>query len=190
MVALDKVRLILTVITIAINVLPIAGVLLMYRDNLLGLVVPPEINTVINDVVTPGKPVEESLVNFTFEGSQYDAESRRVTAEFAITNPLNVDLAVNSMSADVLCTEHGFSIGHGGISNPVDIGAGETATIGIEGTWTEEAINHFKTFHSGAENIDIGLTGLSIDVNGIVVETDELVEFPNFPIGYISEYLK
>ena len=39
---LDKVRLILTVITIAINVVPIAGILLVYQNNLLGLVVPPE----------------------------------------------------------------------------------------------------------------------------------------------------
>jgi hypothetical protein len=179
---LDKVRLLLTVITIAINVLPIAGVLLIYRDNLLGLVVPPEINNVINDVVTPGGSLEESVGNFTFVGSQYDEASRTVTLTFEVTNPLNVDLSVNSMSADVRCAEHDFPIGHALISDPVDIGAGETASIAIEGSWTQEAIDHFLTAHEGAQTIDIELSGLSVNVNGVSIQTDEVVTIPDFPV--------
>jgi hypothetical protein len=175
---LDKVRLILTVITIAINVIPIAGILIIYHNNLLGLVVPPEINNLINDGVIPKDPLE----NFTFVDSQYDAASRTVTLTFEVTNPLKFDLTVNSMSADAQCDAHHYPMGHVAISNPVDIHAGETATINVAGTWTQDAINHFQTAHAGAQNIDIELTGLSIDVNGVSVQTDEVVKIPNFPI--------
>ena len=41
---MDKVRLILTVISIVIVVVPIVGVVLMYQNNLLGLFIPPQLN--------------------------------------------------------------------------------------------------------------------------------------------------
>lgn len=179
---LDKVRLILTVITIAINVLPIAGVLIMYRDNLLGLVIPPEINTVINEGVISEGSLEDAVGNFTFVDSHYDAASRTVTLTFEVTNPLKFDLAVNLMSVDVRCAEHDFPIGHALISDPVDIGAGETASIAIEGSWTQEAIDHFLTAHAGAQTIDIELSGLSVNVNGVSIQTDEVVTIPDFPV--------
>jgi hypothetical protein len=175
---LDKVRLILTVITIAINVLPIAGILLIYQNNLLGLVIPPEINKIMND-----NPItEESLGNLTLVDSQYDATSRTVALTFKFTNPFKFDLSVNSMFADVQCDAHDFPLGHATISNPVDVRAGETATIDVVGTWTQDAISHFQTAHAGAQNIDIELVGLAINVNGISVQTDERVKIPNFPI--------
>jgi hypothetical protein len=183
---LDKVRLILTVITIAINVVPITGVLLIYRNNLLGLVVPPEISTLVNDpstILNDPSIAEESLGNLTFVDSQYDATSRTVTATFQFTNPFKFDLTVDSMTADIQCDAHDFPMGHAIISNPVDVLAGETATIDVVGTWTQDAINHFQTAHVGARSIDIELVGLVITVNGISVQTDERVKIPNFPIA-------
>jgi len=186
-VALDKVRLILTVITIAINVLPIAGILLIYQNNLLGLIIPPEISTMINDpstiMVNDTSITEESLGNLTLVDSQYDATSRTVTATFQFTNPFKFDLTVDSMTADIQCDAHDFPMGHAIISNPVDVLAGETATIDVVGTWTQDAINHFLTAHAGAQSIDIELVGLVITVNGISVQTDERVKIPNFPIA-------
>jgi len=46
---MDKIRLLLTVITIAIVVIPIVGMLLAYQNNLLGLFVPPEITELADD---------------------------------------------------------------------------------------------------------------------------------------------
>jgi hypothetical protein len=176
---LDKVRLILTVITIAINVIPIAGILIVYQNNLLGLIVPPEINNIINDGIIP----EDPLGNLTFVDSQYDAASRTVTLTFEVTNPLEFDLTVNSMSADVQCDAHDFPMGHVTINNPVYIGAGETAAINVIGTWTEEAENHIQTAHAGAQSIDVELVGFTINVDGLIIQTDEHVKIPNFPVA-------
>jgi hypothetical protein len=174
--------LVLTVITIAINVLPIAAVLLMYQNNLLGLIVPPEVNTIVDKVLTPEDSLGEALENFTLVDSHYDAASRTVTLTFEIANPLQFDMTIDSMSADVRCAEHGFPLGHATITNPVAIRAGETAEISVEGTWTQDALQHFMTAHAGAKTIDIELTGISVTVNGVSIQTDEVMKIPNFPV--------
>jgi hypothetical protein len=74
-------------------------------------------------------------------------------------------------------------MGHATISNPVSIRAGETARIDVVGTWTQEAVNHVQTAHAGAQSIDIELVGVTINVNGVIVQTDEFVKIPNFPVA-------
>jgi hypothetical protein len=126
---------------------------------------------------------EGSLGNFTFVDSQYDATSRTVTATFQFTNPFKFDLTVDSMTADIQCDAHDFPMGHAIISNPVDVLAGETAAIDVVGTWTQDAINHFQTAHAGAQSIDVELVGLTINVNGINVQTNEHIKIANVPIA-------
>lgn len=179
---LTKVRLILTAITIIINVVPVVGVLLMNQNNLVGLIIPPEINTIVNDVVVPEEQLQEALGNITFVGSQYDAASRTTTITFEVTNPLQFDMIVDAMSADVRCDEHDFPLGHATINNPVAISAGETVEIDVAGTWTQEALHHFLTAHAGAKNVDVELTEISVTVNGISIQTDEVMKIPDFPV--------
>ncbi|MCW4044219.1 MAG: LEA type 2 family protein [Candidatus Bathyarchaeota archaeon] len=176
---MDKVRLILTAFTIAINVLPITGVLIIYHDNLLGLVFPAEVSDIIDDGVIPENP----LGNFTLVDSQYDAAARTVTLTFEVTNPLDFDLSISSFSADVQCAAHGFPMGHVTLANPVDIGAGATTRVVIVAAWTEAAVNHFDTAHAGSESIDVELAGFSANVNGVTIDSAEHVRIPSFPVG-------
>jgi len=179
---LNRVRLILTVITIVINAVPVAGVLLMYQNNLLGLIVPPEINTIVNDVVVPEEQLGGFLGNVTFVGSHYDTASRKATLTFEVTNPLQFDMTFDSMSADVRCDEHDFPLGHAIINNPVAVSAGETAEIDVAGTWTQDALHHFLTAHAGAKNVDVELTGIAVTVNGVSIQTGEVMKIPDFPV--------
>jgi len=175
---LNKVKLILTAITIAINVIPIVGILVMYQDNLPGLVVPPEIVDMLTDVANSEDPVGD----ITFVGSQYDAATRTVTLTFDVTNPLAYDLTVDSLSADVRCEAHGFPMGQLAIAAPVSLRAGESSRVEVVGTWTEEAVEHIQTEHAGAHSIGIELVNASITVNGATVQTDELLKIPDFPV--------
>ena len=45
---MDKVKIALTVLSILIVIGPLVGVAYVYRDNLLGLVVPPQIKNMVN----------------------------------------------------------------------------------------------------------------------------------------------
>ncbi len=179
---LNKVKLVLTLVTIAINVIPIAAILLMYQGNWAALVVPPEVTDMINDVIIDGVISENPLESITFIDSRYDAETRTLTLTFEVTNPVNYDLTVNSLSAEVRCDEHDFPMGNLTIADPVTMRAGETARIDITGTWTEEAENHLQTAHGGAHTIGIEVVGITIDINGVTIQTDEIVKIPNFPV--------
>jgi hypothetical protein len=176
---MDKIRLLLTLITLATIVGPIAGILLVYQNNLLELVIPPEVNKIMNGIFVTGNPLEPPV----FVDSQYNVTSQTVALTFRFTNPFNFDLTINSMSADIQCDAHNFPLGHATLNNPVNIHASETTIITVVGTWTQDAINHFQTAHAGAQSIDVELVGLTINVNGINVQTNEHIKISNVPIA-------
>ena len=171
---MDKVRIALTVLSIAIIVGPIAGVVFIYRDNLLGLVVPPEVNGLVNGNFTesqfqPPMPVGEP---------QYNPETRTFTFSFKFTNPLQNEISINELSAEVKCKTHNVFLGNVSLDGPLKIGPGESAVINASGSWTQEALNHFKAQHSGPEDNDINVAfeNLNIDLAGIKVQMDEVAD--------------
>lgn len=174
---LDKIRLILTVITIAISVVPVAAILLVYQNNLLGLIIPPELNEIADNLMSSGGA--NGLELEPVGPPQYDEASRTVTLTFQFKNTFPVDLSINSMSGNVECAAHSFPLGTVTLDKPVSIGVGETKTITVLGTWTEEAIGHLQTAHTGEETIDANLVGLTVDVKGIQFQMNQSIEIPN-----------
>jgi hypothetical protein len=176
---MQKIRLLLTLITLATIVGPIAGILLVYQNNLLGLVIPPEVNKIMNGTFVTGNPLEPPV----FVDSHYNVTSQTVALTFRFTNPFNFDLTINAMSADIECDVHNFPLGHATLNNPVSIRASETATITILGTWTQEAISHFQTAHAGAKSIDAKLVGLTFGLQGISIQSNEHIKILNVTIS-------
>jgi hypothetical protein len=179
---MDKVRLLLTLITIAIVVVPIVGMLLAYQNNLLGLFIPPEINE-IADNLSGGGTNGAGLEPPTMVGEpEYDEASQTFSVTFQFKNTFPVDLTIKSLSGNIECYEHGFTLGNASLSKPVSIDAGETKTMTVRGTWTEQAINHFHTAHAGEETVDVVLVDFAVDVSGITVQTNERISIPDVPI--------
>jgi hypothetical protein len=175
---MDKVRLILTVISIVIVVVPIVGVVLMYQSNLLGLFIPPEANEIIDTLSNSGGGSEGPMLEPVGE-PQYDPANRTFAQTLQFTNTFPFDITLNSMSGDAQCAAHGFHLGTITLDKPVSIDKGETKTITILGTWTEDAITHFQTAHAGEEMVDANLVGFTVDVKGIQVQMDQRMEIPN-----------
>lgn len=157
---------------------PIAGMAIVYQNNLAELVFPPEVENIVSNITNTGRPIELPQ----FVNSTYNESSRTVSALFRFTNPFDLDLTINSMSVDVECTAHNFTLGHAALSNPVQLSAGETAIIIIVFTWTQVAENHFQTEHPGATSISVDLVNIVIDVSGISVEIPQRVSIPNIQI--------
>ncbi len=195
---MDKVRLLLVLVTIGTAVGPLAGAMIIYRNNLAGLVVPPEIqNGPFSNLVTgnapngsPGEGLngangslgEGSLGPPQYVSMQSDNVSRSYTMTFNFTNPLNFDLTLNSMSANVEDAQDGFPLGPVSLSSPVHLPAGETSLITVNGTWTEEAANHLATVHAGAKTFDVDLVGLHVDMGGVNLQLSDRMTIPNVPI--------
>ena len=169
---MDKMRLLLTLISIAIVVVPIVGILLTYQNNLLGLVIPPQVSDLTNSRLEPP----------TFVDSQYDAASRTVALTFSFKNPFKTDLTINSMSANLVCDEHNFPLGNAVLDKPVSMKAGETAMVTVFGTWTEEALAHFHSAHGGEKSVDVELVNLTVNINGMTVHTDQPIPVKDVPL--------
>lgn len=175
---MDKIRLLLILITLATIAGPVMGIMVLYRNNLMGLVVPPELTEIAGGTFLNNGSLEPPK----FMNSQYDLTSRTVTLTFNFTNPLNFDLTIKTMSANIECTLHKLPLGHATIKDPVVILPNETAIITVLGNWTEDAISHFQSAHADAKSIDVDLVGLKIDVSGINIQMKERINVPNVPI--------
>jgi hypothetical protein len=151
---------------------------IIHRNNLLELVVPPNLSEILSGTFF----TDGSLEPPKFVGSEYDVASRTVTLTFNFTNPFKFDMTINSMTANVECAADNFLLGNAALKQPVKLPAGETALITIAGTWTEAAIDHFQTAHPGAENIDVNLVRLIVDLDGVTVQMNEPVRVPNVQI--------
>ena len=171
---MDKIKLILTLVTIAITVVPIVGVLLTYQDNLVGLFVPPEINEIADKFsgggggggsdgpqVEPVGPPEIDPVSGTI----------RQSIEFKNTFPL--DITLKSMSGDVQCVEHGFDLGVASLEESVFIPGGETRTVMLLINWTDDAEGHLKSLHATEANVEVTLVNVGVDISGIQIGLDQ-----------------
>jgi hypothetical protein len=132
------------------------------------MVIPPQVENMMSGGSFVGKIGLPQFVSAT-----PDLAGRTVILVFKFTNPFNYDLMVKSISADIVCSLHDFTLGHASLVEPTNIPAGATVELTIRADWTEEAETHFLTEHSGATNIDAKVVGLRINVNDITVESNE-----------------
>ena len=195
---MEKVRLALVIITIAIAVGPILGVVLVYRDNLSGLFIPPEINQITNilggNPENPGQPGQNGqsgngtnpygIIPPTPEDIQYDPVTRVFTASFQMKNPVPFlpEVTLNSINGTAECDEHNFPLGTIALKNPVKMKLGETVTVTITGKWTEEAIDHFNAAHPNEQNIKANLVGATTDAGGMIVQIPGPISLGEIPI--------
>jgi hypothetical protein len=171
---MGKIRLLLTVITIVIVVIPLLGIFLAYQDNLLGLFIPPELTEMADDLLGGYGDNESGFEPPAIVGEpHYDEASRTFAVTFEYKNSFPMDITVRSFTGNIECEEHRFPLGNASFSEPVSIDAGETGLITVFGTWTEEAINHFGTAHGNEQNVDVVLSDFAVDFSGIKLKLDQ-----------------
>lgn len=179
---MEKVRILLTLITIATIAGPLVGELVIYRDNLSGLIIPPEINNLMNTTGGNGSLLGTPIEVPQIVSSEYDPISRTVIFSFNFTNPFNFDLTLRTLTANVVCTQHDFPLGHVALANPIPLRGGETVLIPVTGTWTEDAVNHFSIAHAGAQKISVDLTGMNVNISGITLDFTQRIHVGEVPL--------
>jgi hypothetical protein len=190
---------ILVLISVGTIVGPIGAVAFTYRDNLVQLVVPPQINDLMNgnssifyaNTTNPdgeGEGIGTGDSDFggilapVIVDTQIDNVSRTFSLTVNFTNTFNIDLTLNQFSADAISSQDNYPLGSVQLSQPVQINAGQTAQLFITGLWTQNAENYFTTQHAGSTSIDVSLVNVLIDVNGITIQQTEPVSIGSVPI--------
>lgn len=162
---------VLRVFLILLNVImlvgPVLGVILVYQNDLKGMVVTPQVENIMSGGSFMGEMKLPQFVSAT-----PDLDGRTVTLAFKFTNPFDYDLMVKSISADIECSTHGFVLGSASLVEATYIPAGATVELHILASWTEAAEAHFNSEHLGATSIDAKVVNLKINVNDITVESD------------------
>jgi hypothetical protein len=170
---MDKIRLVLTLITIAIVVIPLVGTLLAYQGNLLGLIVPPELNQIADNLMGGNGDGGSGLEPPAMVGEpKYDPVSGTFSVSFQYKNSFPLDITVNSLSGNIECVEHHFLLGNASLSEAVSINAGETGMLTIMGKWTDAGKSHVQNEHTG-DFVDVILVDSAVDISGIQIQMDE-----------------
>ena len=180
----------LVILNVATILGPIGGVALVYQNNLQEMVIPPQIQQIMNggggtsaDLNGAGLFTGEAFQLPQFVRASADAGARSVTIVLSFSNPLNYDLNMNSISAEIDCSDHGFTLGHASLAQPTVLARKETSEITVICQWTLEAENHFLVSHSGSSGVDVDVKGLTINVNSITIQSNEPYHIPNLPIN-------
>jgi hypothetical protein len=180
---MKKLKIFLALLTIAITVTPIAIEVLIYHDNLLGLIIPSEITNLLNDHNNSGNSIGNnndvnSLLNSQFElpqpvgGPQYNPETQTVTYTFNFTNPLQTPIEVDNLQAGIVSHNDGFFIGNITIDKPLKLNPGQTVDITALGILSDEAINYLKIKSETQNSINLDFTNLNVDLAGLQIQLD------------------
>jgi hypothetical protein len=179
---MNKVKVCLTILTIAIMVTPLVVELVLYKDNLMGLIIPPELINMMNGGGGNnggGVTDNNSFINSDFQmpqqvgEPQYDPSTKTVSFTFNFTDPLDTPVTVDTFQAGIVSHDDGVFLGNITIGEPISLVPGQTVDITALGILSDDAINYFKTHAQSQEPINIDLTNLNIDVGGITVQLDK-----------------
>lgn len=175
---MEKVQIALAVLTIAIMVGPLAYMAFTYRDNLIGLVLPPQLGGIVNNN-------EElfDLENITSIASDFQPpkltnepiffpENDSYALAFNFTNPIAEEISVDSFTAAVY-SKDGVLLGNVSLGSPINIGPNESGIIDIAGGWTQSAMDYLNS-HSDADTLDVTFKDIDIGIAGLEFQLDEL----------------
>lgn len=176
---MNKVKFALTLLTVALIAGPILGVVLIYRDNLVGLVLPPD------NQATPGL-TDSNLSNLNLTALESlqpiqplsDPTYNQTTGTFSyplnFTNPLSQTISIDHLSVDVMDVDNNATIGTISIPDPIQVNPGDSAVLNITGNINQQVLNQFETQYGSGNNVNIALENLNVTVGGISLHLDQI----------------
>ncbi len=175
--SVKKTQLILALISIFIVVGPLGATLLIYRNNLSGVLTPSNVNKLTNLLSSQGGPEMPKVID-----SWCNLTSRMFCLLFNFTNPTATNLMVISSSANVTDHSDGYPLGQISLADPVTVGANETGTFQMTGTLSEEAAMHVATAHSGESSFNVDISNANINCSGIMLQMNGTSTITNVSI--------
>jgi hypothetical protein len=124
-----------------------------------------------------------SIMTPVLVNAEIDNVSRTFSVTVNFTNTFGLDLTLNEVSADVVCSQHNFQLGSVNLAKSVSLIADQTSQITVSGLWTQEAENHVQTDHVGAISINASLLNLRISVNGFTIEEPGPISVGSIPLS-------
>ena len=179
---MKKLKLILLFLTIAITITPIVIEVLLYRDNLLDLIIPPEIANIVNKQSNNSNEKSingNNLLSPEFElpkpvgDPQYNPQTKTISYTFNFTNPLQTPLEIDELQAGLVSHNDGFFLGNITINKPLKLDPGQTVDITALGILSDDAIDYLKSQSATQNSINLDFVNLNVDLSGIQLQLDK-----------------
>jgi hypothetical protein len=170
---MEKIKIALTILSIAIVIGPLVGVALIYRENLAGLVLPPEIKNAANGQVG-GVAASDLVAPSLASPPQYNPNTGALTVAFNFTNPLTNPISVEQFSADIKSKDNNLPLGNITLTQPISIGPGGTGIIDVAGNLSPELINQIKAQYQDSGNVNVIIENVNALVGGVHFHVDSL----------------
>jgi hypothetical protein len=169
-------------IGVALVVGPLVGTVCAYRDDMSGLVLPPQIKDTMNgdtsfilndnvaDITRDDNSINSILNGFvapTFVSATLDKSAKIFSVDISATDTLKYDLTLNTFTAEIQTPDH-QTLAVVSIHDPFIIHSGESKTITIEGSWTQ-AGEDYVLANRKASSISVGIANIVVDVNGVTI---------------------
>jgi hypothetical protein len=187
---MKKLKIILLFLTIAITITPIVIEVLLYRDNLLDLIIPPEIANLANSKSNNSNEKSingNNLLNPDFElpkpigDPQYNPQTKTISYTFNFTNPLQTPLEIDELQAGLVSHNDGFFLGNITINKPLKLDPGQTIDITALGILSDDAIDYLKVQSATQNSINLDFVNLNVDLSGVQLQLDKQ-NIGNIPI--------
>jgi hypothetical protein len=183
---------VLLLVSVGLVVGPVGAVMYVYKDDLSGLVIPPEIKGIVNgdsslfiNDNSGGNGGDESpfgsFVQPEFVSANIDSAARTFSVTANVTNSFTIDLILNNLSTDVETPDR-QRITTVGLRNPLTIPPGESALVTVEGSWTQSGEAYFLDHYSTGQSAIVVIVNTVIDVSGMSVELSEPVQIEKCPL--------
>jgi len=186
---MEKVKFALTILSIAIIVVPLVVEVYAYINNPLSLVIPPQIQNLLsgqnhsnsgsNGIQLPNNSQSssksQSLPNFQTPQlagpPQYNSATGAFSVPFNVTNPLTSQLSIQNFSAEVV-GQNDVPLGNVSIT-PVNLAAGESTIITATGNLNPSSVNQLVSeYQSG--NLNVSLENINLNMAGVTVHIDQI----------------
>ncbi len=178
---MDKIRLALVLITIAIVCGPTLGIVLAYNNNLMALIFPPEIQQTVNYLANATRGGDQLNQTGSLE-MQYNSTSRTATISFPLQNPLPVDVTLSSISGILECNDHDYQLGNASLKNPVQMKASQPTIVTVLCIWTQQGIDHIQTTHQGEVSTGLRMADATIKTDGLSIEMSDPLNIGKVPL--------
>ncbi len=186
---MNKVKIALTLLTIAIIVGPFAYVVIANSNNLLGLVMPPQFSNIGQSLSqnlqgqdpssSSNNPINLTGTNFQMPQEigdpQYNPDTGVFNVAINATNPLSNSISVDQVSVQIQSKQDGSLMGNISIPQPINIQPGESSIINVTGVIPQDLYNQISQQNNGKIDVNnIVLKNLDVTVGGVTLHFDSI----------------
>jgi hypothetical protein len=174
MMNMDKVKVALTVLSIMLIAAPLLGVVYVYRDNLIGLVLHPEVTDMMNGNTNQTSPMGDFELPSVAGEPQYNSQTGAFNLAFNFTNPLTNDLSVDKFSATIKSRDNNAVLGNVALAEPISVASGENSILSVAGNLDQNTVNQLVSQYQGNRNLNVVLEDVDAIVGGIHFHLDQI----------------